>query len=455
MRASLTFRLFFIFFSLLLAFWTIFIAYYYVKSDLSADEVNPSPEKLAAIVRLVEKTPGPERDALLAGIRSSYLDLDLLPMKQAGSPGPDHELLGEPVSAPYIAALGGRLLHVESNQRRVLLQGLLWDKLRSLVTRTRPARALTFRIAVGDGSVLVASSLVPVLVTPFGLPVGLAAGLLGTIAAVIAFVLFHREIHPLKKFAAAVERIDPAGDRVELPRFRASTPEIRTLRQAFERLQTRLQSLTRSRMALIGGIQHDVRSFATRLRLRVEALPDDDERERAIADINDMIDLLDNALLTTRAGFGALDQQMLELADWLQLEITDLKSIGLDVTFNASPDVQDLVILGDRLALRRILTNLIENAVKYGTYARVSLLQENEFALITVDDGGPGFDPKEADLLLEPFVRAEPSRARNTGGAGLGLAVAQTLAEAHGGMIQLARHAKGGRATLKLPIFTS
>jgi len=453
MRASLTFRLFFIFFSLMLAFWTVFIAYYYLKNDLSQEAVNPTPERLAAIARLFDGVPENERRTVLEAVRSPFLDVDIVAKNETVFPDADSDLLGAKVSAPYVSVLGASLLHVESALTGAMLKGTLWDRVREPRILAPPARALTFWLAVDDKSVLVVRSLVPVIVTPFGLPAGMGAGLLGTVFAFLAFVLFHREIYPLKKFAAAVERIDPAGETVELPKFRAATPEINTLRLAFERLQTRLQALTRARMALIGGIQHDVRSFATRLRLRVEALPDETERERAIADISDMIGLLDNALLTTRAGFGALDQQLLDLAEWLPPEISDLKSVGLNVALDTRAGPGEAVVLGDRVALRRILANLIDNALKYGKSARVILAREDGFASIAVEDDGPGFNPQEADLLLEPFVRAEPSRARNTGGAGLGLAVAVTLAEAHGGTIALSNHAGGGRATLRLPVY--
>ncbi|MBN9672035.1 sensor histidine kinase [Roseibium aggregatum] len=452
MGVSLTFRFLLIFLSLFLAFWTLVIAHYYMKNDLSGDEINPSPEKLAAIVNLIEQVPPDERDAVLQAIQSSFLKLEVVPAEKAVPAEDAGELVNDPIGAPYSAVLGERLLHVEISLKGMLREPF-WVAIRQVRSMSPPARALSFWIAMEDGTVLIASSNVPLVVTPFGLPAGLGAGIVGTVFAFLAFLLFHREINPLKKLAAAVERIDPAGEKVDLPKFHTTTPEIKTLRRAFDTLQTRLQALTRSRMALIGGIQHDVRSFATRLRLRVEALPDEFERERAIADINDMIGLLDNALLTTKAGFGALDRQMLDLVEWLPPEISDLKSVGLDVTFDSRAAPVEAMILGDRLALRRILTNLIENAVKYGTSAKVTLLRDHETATVQVDDRGPGFNPDEADLLLEPFVRAEPSRARNTGGAGLGLSVAVTLAEAHGGQIELSNHPDGGRASLTVPLY--
>lgn len=453
MRASLTFRLTFIFLSLCLAFWTVLVVYYYLRNDLSTGEVNPSPAKLVHIVEALSATPQDEREPLLEMIRSATLRLEIVGEDTVAGTHRNFELRNHQIGAPYLDVLGDRLLHVETT-----FPGFFNGGMKGIQPRHSPLglpqRALTFWLKLDDGSVLIVRSTLSLVVTPFGLPAGLGAGLVGTVFAFLAFLLFHREISPIRKLAAAVEEIDPAGERVELPRFRAATPEVRTLTEAFDRLQVRLQSLTRSRMSLIGGIQHDVRSFATRLRLRVEALPDIEERARSIADINDMIGLLDNALLTTKAGFGALDQQLLDLSEWLPLEISDLKSVGLDVSFAGSGAPPGTEILGDRVALRRILTNLIDNAVKYGKAARVTLLQEDTAARIVIDDEGEGFGTAKTDLLLEPFVRADPSRARNTGGAGLGLAVARTLVEAHGGNISLSnRPGGGGRAVVALPLY--
>lgn len=456
MGVSLTFRLSAIFFSLLLVFWTVFVAYFYLRNDLSPEAVNPTPDRLAAMSQVMDGAAGANRDAMIASLNSAFLEVKLLSPAQAEAADKPEEMLADAISEPYLARLGDKLVHVERSYSGIALRprDAFWDNVRPGVL-SRPARALTFWVMLTDRSVLVVRSLVPVVVTPFGLPAGMAPGLIGTIFACIAFVLFHREVYPLKKLADAVEKIDPAGELVTLPKSRATTPEIRTLRAAFERLQTRLRSLTRARMALIGGIQHDLRTFATRLRLRVEALPDEDERERAIADIGDMIGLLDNALLTTRAGFGALDQQMLDLPDWLAAQVSDMASGGLDVTLDR-PEVQgEMTILADLLALRRILTNLVENAVKYGKSARVCLRRDDDFAVVLVDDMGPGFNPETIDMLMEPFVRDEPSRARKTGGAGLGLAVARSLAEAHGGTIELSNLATGGRAAVKLPLYLS
>src|SRR6202012_3718983 len=110
------------------------------------------------------------------------------------------------------------------------------------------------------------------------------------------------ETKPLERLAEAVDRVDLSGTDVSVPEARRGAPEIRAVVGAFNRLQGRLGNMLRSRMALVGGISHDVRTFATRLRLRIEAIPDPAERQRATKDIDDMIFLLDDALLSSRAG---------------------------------------------------------------------------------------------------------------------------------------------------------
>jgi signal transduction histidine kinase len=112
------------------------------------------------------------------------------------------------------------------------------------------------------------------------------------------------------------------------------------------------------------------------------------------------------------------------------------------------------LVIGDRLALRRIFANLIDNAVKYGGGAHLVLTVEGAWLQLVIDDPGPGIPPEQRDVILEPFVRLETSRARKTGGAGLGLAVARSLTEAHGGRLQIDQAPGGGaRVVVRLPLF--
>lgn len=431
--------------SVLLALWVALIALFYWTNNLSDTATRLPAEQLKAIVDLIDATAPAQRPLVLSALQSSMLAVSLLP--GPALPADINEMRDESGFASYHALLGARLLSIrlldvpETITRPRLLQ--------------RTARPLSFQVALTDGHVLLAEARTPFIVTFYGLPAGMGAGLVGTLFAAIAFFLLHREIQPLTRLAAAVDAIDPSGDPVPLPAIRATTPEIRALMRAFERLQSRLRIMTRSRMALIGGIQHDVRSFATRLRLRLERLPDAAERERATADITDMIDLLDNALLTSRAGVGALEEEMLDLAEFLRGEVADFRRAGQPVVLEPFASGREAWMIGDRLALRRVIGNIVDNALKYGRSAHVSLMVDSRTLHVLIADEGPGFSVRDGELLLEPFVRAEPSRARATGGAGLGLAVARTLIEAQGGSIRLGNGQQGGLVELVLPRFTS
>jgi signal transduction histidine kinase len=208
---------------------------------------------------------------------------------------------------------------------------------------------------------------------------------------------------------------------------------------------------------MLGGISHDVRTFLTRLRLRVERIPDTEERDRAIADIADMLRLLDDALLASRAGAGELAEELVDFGQVVRAEVEDCGAAGqlVDVRTVGSAGA-DATVLGDRLALRRVVANLVGNALIYGKAAHLSIDTDREFVTLIVDDHGPGIPPDQREAILEPFVRLEDSRNRHTGGAGLGLAVARSLLEAHGGTISIADATSGGaRVTVRLPLFVA
>jgi signal transduction histidine kinase len=267
-----------------------------------------------------------------------------------------------------------------------------------------------------------------------------------------------RETKPLARLAAAVDRVDLSADPPMLAQARRSAPEIRAVIAAFNRLQGRLSEMLRARMTLIGGIAHDVRTFATRLRLRVEQIPDAAERARAVADIDDMIRLLDDALLSARTGGGGLSQEMVEWAALVRADVNDRRAQGetVDVTTEDGA-ASEAIVLGDRLALRRVLANIIDNAIKYGRVAHVRTgmaAGANPMIVVSVDDEGPGIPEQARAAMLEPFNRLEASRNRATGGAGLGLAVVRSLVEAHGGTVDIAAAPGGGaRVNVALPVF--
>jgi signal transduction histidine kinase len=230
--------------------------------------------------------------------------------------------------------------------------------------------------------------------------------------------------------------------------------EVLTLIAAFARQQRRVADLLRARAALVGGIQHDVRTFATRLRLRLEGLPDPEDRARAETEIADLVTLMEGALLATRTQAGRLDLELIDLADLLETEVRDRAAEVAEVSMTVHPAALGAEILADRLALRRIAANLIDNALRYGKAAHLTLDADRHDVLIAVEDDGPGIPANRRAALLEPFTRLEPSRSRATGGAGLGLSIVRSLVDSHKGTLALEDAPSGGlRAVVRLPSY--
>ncbi|MBC7148850.1 MAG: histidine kinase [Rhizobium sp.] len=447
-RIGLSARLVAIVGTALLAIWVVLLSSVYLANGLRSAAALPAPEQVAAIVDIVRQTEPARRPRLIQAFNSAILELRLEDDLAESNAGIDVDVMSDERFEPYRKALGENLLAVTMLAR---------NGERSRMPRLFGGddNPIEFAVALEGANVLILETRTPFLVAWFGLPVGMGAGLLGSLFALIAVLVLHRELRPLRRLAAAVDQMDPAAGPVPVPDVRFSAPETRTLVQAFARLQARLHAMIAARLALIGGIQHDVRTFATRLRLRAEQIPDEAERDRAIADIGDMIQLLDNALLAGRAGVGSLDEELLEIAQIIEGEILESDIPAENRTLAIRSAAASAMLIGDRLALRRIVSNLVGNAIKYGRAAHVVLDVEGRWILLTVDDEGPGIPATDRELLFEPFVRLEASRARKTGGAGLGLAVVRSLVEAQGGDIAVGDAPGGGaRFTVRLPLFS-
>ncbi|HVY16387.1 MAG TPA: HAMP domain-containing sensor histidine kinase [Rhodopila sp.] len=421
------------------AAWIVIVGLFTLsRQHAAAIGARPPPAQLAALTALLEQAPAAQRPDVLRSVTTDGFIARLEPGNTVGAMSRLRTLrFGERGVLDYQAALPGHAFSIRVPDEAPRLERL----------RLAPS-SLEFRVALTTGQTLVVDTRAAVLLSVFGLPVGFGAGLFASAIALIALYATRRETKPLTRLAAAVDRIG-LGATVQLPAPRRGAPEIRALVAAFDRLQQRLALVLRARMAMIGGISHDVRSFATRLRLRVEHIQDDTERERAAGDIADMIRLLDDALLASRAGAGELDEEMLDLAPFIRAELADR-----GMTLAVAPEAEAAIVLADRLALRRVVANLLDNAVAYGGGARVALGREPGHARLAIDDDGPGIPAEQRAILMEPFVRLEGSRSRKTGGSGLGLAISRGLLEAQGGTLALTDAPGGGtRVVVRLPLF--
>jgi signal transduction histidine kinase len=272
--------------------------------------------------------------------------------------------------------------------------------------------------------------------------------LLGLVLVTLAALLAVRKATlPFADFASAAERL---GVDVAAPPMAETGPrEVRRAAHAFNVMQGRILRFVQDRTQMLAAISHDLRTPITRLRLRAEFVEDDEQRARMLADLDEMEKMIAATLAFARDDAASEPRVRLDLAAMIQGLVEDQQDLGADCRYDG-PD--SLVIEARPVALKRGLANLIDNAIKYGHRARLTLDAAPAEIRLTIDDDGPGIAEADRDRVFAPFVRLEASRSRDTGGTGLGLAVARAAIRAHGGDIRLANREEGGlQMRLTLP----
>jgi signal transduction histidine kinase len=268
---------------------------------------------------------------------------------------------------------------------------------------------------------------------------------------VLAYIVSRMTIRPLKLLAQAAEDL---GENIDHPPLAArGAGEIRKATTAFNAMQARIRDHIRERTQMLAAITHDLQTPLTRLRLRLEKVGDQELREKLIHDLSQTQIIVREGLELARSMDSAEPLQPLDLDSLLDSVCSDAADSGQAVTLTSK---LGLSVMAQPTALRRCLTNLIDNAVKYGRFARVSAHAWSDDGkprtTISVRDGGPGIAASQLQNVFEPFYRIEPSRSRETGGTGLGLTIARNIARQHGGDIELVNLAEGGfEARLTLP----
>jgi len=426
------------------------VAYVMQRSRATEGSLRlPLPDQAAALVELLETMPKEQWPTLLRAANSTDLSVRILDVPPDDREPEWYEApVVEFILRRYLSVLGDREVRVRVEPSSEELVG----PLKALAWVSPGAVEIEVRLKTGETLIVSAGGMLSLSV--LGLPPGFWAGVLGLGVAALALFLLRREARPLRELAAAVDRAPVGEDPHVIPDAPRSAPEIRALIGAFNRLTERIASLLRARMALVGGISHDLRTYVTRLRLRIDLIPDGTEKEKAIRDLDDMTQLLDDALTAFKAGSVARDEELVDLAEILVRETEDRRLAGACVSLDLPEPVKAAQVLGDAVALRRCVSNIIDNAIQYGREARVSAAIRHQRVLVMIDDRGPGIRSEDRETIMEPFVRLETSRNRRTGGAGLGLAIARNVAEAHGGRLILGDAPGGGtRATIELPVF--
>ncbi|WP_223486922.1 ATP-binding protein [Pseudomonas sp. A-RE-19] len=279
----------------------------------------------------------------------------------------------------------------------------------------------------------------------------LPAVLLGQLALMIActWLAVRIAVRPLTRLAQAVETLDPNTHAVHLDE--KGPTEVAYAARAFNAMQARIAAYLKERMQLLAAISHDLQTPITRMKLRAEFMDDSSEKDKLWNDLGEMEHLVREGVAYARSIHGATEESRRTALDsFLDSLVFDYQDMGKDVQLGG----KSAAVIDTRPhALRRVLVNLIDNALKFAGAAELWVETKADGSLsVKVMDRGPGIAEEQLAHVMEPFYRVENSRNRSTGGTGLGLAIAQQLALAIGGALTLRNREGGGLcAELTLP----
>ena len=362
--------------------------------------------------------PGERRSDLEADFRQSLQDAGVRPLQVIVTTeriGPDHPFAGMPANrADRLRRAGGEL------RVAVQLPDHHWLSLRSGWPRTE--RGLIWQLA-GQTLILYIVVLLPLLL----------AG--------------RRIARPLRTLALAARSFRPGNG---VPPLEESGPtDVRAVIAAYNHLSRRVTAMLDEKDRMLGAIGHDLRTPLAALRVRIESVEDDDDRNRMADTIDEMTRTLEDILSLARLGRPSEPATDVDLSALIDAVVEDFRDLDHDVQFEEAPRLR----MHLRSALmRRAVRNLIENAVKYAGGAEVRLVPAPERVRIEVADRGPGIPDDKLAAVFAPFTRLETSRNRETGGIGLGLALANAIVSDAGCTITLANREGGGLlATITLP----
>lgn len=271
----------------------------------------------------------------------------------------------------------------------------------------------------------------------------LLAGFL--IVAPAGFLFARRITAPLQRFSDAAERL---GRDPQAPQMTLSGPaEIGIAARAFNEMQSRLKRYVADRTAMVGAISHDLRTPLARIRFKMEAA-EPRLRESVIKDVTQMEQMIAGVLAFIRNEGQPKQREKLELLSLVECVTDDAALLGADVEIAAGEPV---TLDGDPVGLQRLFANLVDNAVKYGRTARITVARDQDMAVVRIADQGPGLSAEDIERVFQPFYRVDASRNLDSAGVGLGLPIARATARAHGGDVELTSSPQGVTATVTLP----
>lgn len=378
--------------------------------------------KLATTASLIASTPTNDRAAVAAAASQPDLHLAIREsplVLQQESEDSDLEVLRQLMELelgwPSPTVIAGTPAATSPDARVVVVETELPDGLWLVMTVPDDARrANYFDLAVVFGSLSV---------------------LIGFVSVIAA----RRLARPISTFARAAERF--GVDSTAAPIAEGGPRELRIAIRAFNRMQERLKRYVDDRTQMLAAMSHDLRTPLNRLRLRAEFIEDSEQQRKMFADLEAMKLMIEQTLAFARDDASREPRRLVDVGVLVEDVCEDAADAGAPVSYAGPRGVN---VCCRPAALSRAVANLVDNAVKYAGAARVCLLQAPDRIVISIEDHGPGIPADECEKVFAPFYRLDRSRNLDTGGVGLGLSVARTIAREHGGDITLANRSDHG-----------
>ncbi|MFV0623525.1 ATP-binding protein [Sphingomonas sp. ac-8] len=396
------------------------------------DEARRLAEHLVIARRLVAESPPERREAMADELTTDRYEMEWSP-----------ELPPPPPLSPSLDGMRKQVLDWEPVLRN--------SDLRLRLTSPGRSSVVTGGLQLPDGSWLHFRTLESLRTLNLA-PERVLLALIPAIALiVIGGLLVRRTLSPMRQLATAADRVGRSGpEGAPITVSEVGPGEVRRVVAAFNRMQDRIHRLIDERTRALVAVGHDLRTPLARLRLRTERVADDELRETLDADLTEMEAMI-ASLLAFLGGEGEAEQPVLvDLAVLAATVADDAADLGGNVTY-AGPDHLDFRLRPP--GIKRALVNLVENALHHADTVCVRLAAQSDAVVLSVEDDGPGIPEESLPLVLEPFVRLDTARRRDTIGFGLGLSIVVRAVEAEGGRFRLYNRGTGGLcAEIRLPV---
>ncbi|RPI44476.1 MAG: HAMP domain-containing protein [Betaproteobacteria bacterium] len=432
------------------------IAYYDRRASIERVLARRNAVRVADLIRMLDGMGAAGREPAVAALRYPVIRLGPLAVPRAD--GMPEETIGRetvegPIAEAMTTAFRERLRPPRAAHIRVGQTKLRYSPESGFVPAPGIGSTAQFGWGVSVRSVLADGTPVVVYVEiPQAILFSVSSllwqfFLLSAVTIVLVALAVNSVTRPLSELADAAERL---GNDLDAPPLREhGASELRRAAHAFNSMQDRLSRYLKSRVNALSAISHDLKTPITRMRLRAELIEDPPLRESLLRDMSELEKMVRSALEFIRGLDSTEPPQPTDINALIDSVCEDYREAGHEVAIEGAATQP---YPAQTQALKHCLSNIVDNACKYGGKARIVVKDSDRELVIKVRDFGHGVPEAELEKVFQPFYRLETSRSRDTGGTGLGLAIARNVAQLHHGQMRIRNHPEGGlEAILALP----